>query len=477
MSKLLDPIELRDSVVHLARHNFGVFANRAFEQLEGHALLGNWHINAIAALATEIQSGRTRRAIVCMPPRYLKSFLLTVAFPAWCLGRDPRAKIICCSYGADLAEKFSGDTLRLMRTDWYRQVFPNTKISTTKATKADFETTAGGYRLASSVGGTLTGRGADVIIVDDPLKASDAHSDLVRQASIDWFNSSVRTRLNHPKNGRIIVVAQRLHAEDLPGHLIQTGGWNELIIPAICWQQTNYPMGPNLKLGSCSPGRVLQPERQSLEELQQLRKEMCERDFEAQYNQRPLPPGGATFKADWLKRYDARPHPSEVQAIIQSWDTAYEESTDSDFSVCTTWAVCGNNFYLLDVWRDRPKFFELEKKVYELRQKWGAQLAIIERAGSGISLVQNIRDGNRQQWVVTINPQGAKISRAEQQTPKFEQGRIRLPKEAPWLAQYEKELLDFPYGKHDDQVDSTVQLLTSFDTGRLLYAARNFGHA
>ena len=468
--------QLEQGVAALARADFGVFAARAFYALEGENLVPNWHIDAIAALAARIENGLEKRAIICMPPRYLKSFMMNIAFPAWCLGRKPKMKIVCCSYGGDLAEKFSSDTLRLMRTPWYRKVFPDTHVSPIKATKTNFETTAGGVRFASSVGGTLTGRGADIIIIDDPLKANEAHSVAMREACVDWFNNSVRTRLNNPKTGRFVVVAQRLHAEDLPGHLLDTGGWTPLVIPAIQWQDTLYRMGPDLKSASVKAGRVLQPERQDLADLEQLRSEMGERDFEAQYNQRPLPPGGAIFKSEWLKRYDARPTAAHTRAIVQSWDTAYEDNVTSDYSVCTTWAICGEQFYLLDVWRGRPKFFELESKVYELRQKWSANIVIVERAGSGISLLQNIHDQSGHRWLVNMSPAGAKISRAEQQTPKFEQGRIWLPTAASWLDSYEKELLAFPHGKHDDQVDSSIQLLAAFYTGSLMNAVQNFGH-
>lgn len=477
MSMMTATMELHQLVLQSARADFGAFAHRAFFELEGQIMEDNWHIPVIANLGMRMARGEAKRSILTMPPRYLKSYMMTVAYPAWRLGRDPRAKVICCSYGGDLAEKFAGDTLRLMRSDWYRQTFPNTVINPSKASKADFETTAGGYRFASSVGGTLTGRGADLIVIDDPLKASEAYSDAAREACVAWFNNSVRTRFNNPMKGQLIVVAQRLHAEDLPGVLIETGGWEEVMIPATQWQDTCYDLGPELKQVLARAGRILQPERQNEEYLVQLRREMGEQDYEAQFNQRPLPPGGATFRMEWLKRYDERPSPAKIMAIVQSWDTAYEDNETNDYSVCTTWAICGDGFYLLDVWRDRPKFFELEKKVYELRQRWRAHIVIVERAGAGLSLVQNIRDRDRHLWIQHLKPEGSKQSRAEQQSPKFEQGKIWLPREAPWLATYEKELMAFPHVKHDDQVDSTVQLLTAHDTGKLMHAVRNHGNS
>jgi predicted phage terminase large subunit-like protein len=313
------------------------------------------------------------------------------------------------------------------------------------------------------VGGTLTGRGGDLIIVDDPLKAGEAHSPTARESCISWFNTSVHSRLNNPKTGRIVVVGQRLHAEDLPGHLQQAGGWQEIMIPAIAWDNRTYDMGAGLRPGRCSAGRVLQPERQSRKELEQLRRTMGEHDFEAQYNQRPLPPGGATFKAEWLKRYHRPPPKAAVRHVYQSWDTAYETSENNDYSVCTTWADCGGNFYLLDVYRQRLKFWELEREVYELKRIWHADMVIVEKAGSGISLYQNIRLRDRNPWLCSYTAEKAKQVRAEQQSPKVQQGRVFLPEKAEWLAAFENELLAFPYGKHDDQVDSLTQFLTIMD--------------
>lgn len=458
------------------RGDFGVFADRAFRELEGQPLTGNWHIEAMVARMMEVERFERRREIICLPPRYLKTFLISIAFVAWTLGRNPRAKFICCSYSGDLAEKFSLDTMRLMRTPWYRRVFPNTIISPNKQSKTEFATTWGGYRYATSVGGTMTGRGADYIIVDDPLKASEAHSPVARENCINWFNGSVRSRLNTPTKGAIIVVSQRLHAEDLPGHLMQVDHWDTLIIPAIQQRDTTY----QLRLGAApiimKAGDILQPNRQDLADLQQLKIEMGEQDFEAQYNQCPLPPGGATFKAAWIKRYDKRPHESRIQAVVQSWDTAYESSETADYSACTTWAICPDGFYLLDAWRGRPPFWELEEQVYHQRNLHRSQLSIVERMGSGISLIQTIAQQKRKMWLVDVRPEGPKISRAEQQTPKFQKGKIFLPSDAPWLKTFEDELFMFPHCKHDDQVDSMVQFLHSTDVADLVRIARQRGY-
>jgi len=470
-----DPLELRREMDRLCAMDFCTFAYRAFTELESKELTPSVHIAIIAELMRKIFYGEVRRGLVCIPPRYLKTFLITICLSAWILGRRPGARIICASYGASLAEKFSSDTLRLMRSPWYRRIFPGTVISPYKQSAVEFATTAGGYRLATSVGGTLTGRGADFVFIDDPLKASDAHSPVARQGSIDWYNGSVLSRFDDPKKGAIVTIAQRLHAEDLPGHLIETGSYEQLILPAINPQDAFYDVLPGGKKVFFEAGRILMPQRHDLGDLEQKKLEMGEHDFEAQFNQRPLPPGGATFKAAWIKRYDKLPHEYQIQEIMQSWDTAYEGGEHNDFSVCTTWALCSHGYYLLDVWRGKPEFWQLEKKVYELREKWNASLVIMERAGAGISLIQNIKNRDGRQWIVHYGPQPSKIDRAQQQTPKFEQGKIFMPSEAEWLPALEKELFSFPHGKHDDQVDSVVQFLMAVDSGNLLGRAKAFG--
>jgi hypothetical protein len=318
-----DPFELRRIVDALCREDFRSFAVRAFRELEPGMLEVAAHISIICRLLEKMFDGEVRRAVVCIPSRYLKTHLINIAYTAWLLGKDPKTRIISASYGVSLAETFSADTLKLMRTRWYKRIFSATVLDPKKQSQTEIGTTAGGYRLATSVGATLTGRGADIIIVDDPLKANEAHSPTARQGSIDWFNSTVHTRFNNPKKGKVIVVAQRLHAEDLPGHLIEAGTWEMLILPAINPKTQLYDIVRGGSRARFAAGRILQPSRHDEQGLAQLKKEMGEHDFEAQFNQQPLPPGGAIFKDAWIKRYTAAPGPAKIEAVIQSWDTAY----------------------------------------------------------------------------------------------------------------------------------------------------------
>jgi predicted phage terminase large subunit-like protein len=460
---MADPFELRRIVDGLCRRDFRSFAIRAFPVLEGRLLELSPHIDIICRLLEKVYDGEVRRAVVCIPPRYLKTYLISIAYTAWLLGRNPKARIVCASYAASLAEKFSGDTLRLMRSPFYRRLFPATILDPKQQNKTEIGTIAGGSRLATSVGGTVTGRGAHIFIADDLLKASEAHSPTARENCINWFNSSTHSRYDIPKKSKVIVVAQRLHAEDLPGHLIAKGGWEELILPAINPKQKNYDVVVGGLKGRFDAGRILQASRHDKKDLDQLKKDMGERDFEAQYNQCPLPPGGFIFKNSWVKRYEKPPGPAKTEAIIQSWDTAYEGDESNAYTVCTTWAKCPDGYYLLDVWRDRPGFADLVKQVKVQKEKWKATIVIVENKASGISLIEVLNERGIQPWLMSLGPEKGKVERAQQQTVKFEQGRVWLPTQALWLPLYESELFHFPHCKFYDQVDSTVQLLSATD--------------
>lgn len=454
----------------LARQNFGVFARRAFRELFDQPFADNWHIEAIAHALTEAVHGERRRLIIAMPPRSLKSFLASICLPAWILGHSPGEKIVCASYAQKLSEEFAFETRRLMQSEWYRRLFPQTHLDPKKSNLEVLATTRGGQRRATSVGGSLTGMGGNLIIIDDPIKAADAHSEVARENAMQWFGGTVASRLDNPKKGRIIVIAQRLHLEDLPGQLLAQGNWTLLELPLIEWQDRKIDIAPDRVLHRPA-GDILHEERIDTAEIERLRSEMGERDFEAQYNQRPLPPGGALFKGEWLRRYTEPPKSKQVQGIFQSWDTAYDIEEQHDYSVCTTWALSGAKCYLLDVHRAKLEFPELEKAIFRLRKRWKADLVVVEKAGSGLSVAQNIRNGGKNRWLQVLSPQGSKQDRASQQTPKFERGEIYLPEHAEWLRTFEEELLAFPHAKHDDQVDSAVQFLAAVDTGRLLIMA------
>lgn len=424
----------------MAREDFAFFTMRAFEELYDIPFHPNWHIQAIAHQLTGVAKGKTRRLIVTMPPRSLKSFMGSICFPAWILGRKPGEKIVCASYAQDLSKEFAFETRRLMQTEWYRNLFPNTILDPRKSSTEILATTRGGQRRSTSVAGSLTGLGGNLIVIDDPMKAADADSEVARENVMQWYGGTVASRLNDPKKGRIIVIAQRLHQEDLPGQLLATGNWEHLDLPLIEWKERKIEIAPHLTVIR-EAGTNLHEERIDEEQITRLRNEMGERAFEAQYNQRPLPPGGALFKGGWLRRYDCLPQIHETQLIVQSWDCAYETDGHNDYSVCSTWAVSGHRYFLLDIYRARLEFPDLEKAIYAQRKRWKADLVIVEDIGAGKSLRQNIRRAGDNLWLQPLSPQGSKQDRASQQSPKFERGRVWLPREAEWLRTFEEELL------------------------------------
>ena len=289
------------------RTDFQAFSERAFMTLNPtETFLDNWALQVIAHHLNLCAQRTITRLLIVIPPRSLKSMMASVAFPAYLLGRDPSTKVITISYNQDLSTKFSNDTRSIIKSDWYRQLFPHTVISQYKDTQSDFETTEHGARHATSVEGALTGYGSDFIIIDDPLKANEANSESARRKVNNWFDDTVLTRLNNPKQGVIIVVMQRLHVDDLAGHLMEKEGWTVLKIPARSETDTVYQLG-NGKTYTYKAGEFLHPARLGQKELDERRNSMGIAAFYAQYQQAPIPPAGNIFKLEWFKLVDKLP--------------------------------------------------------------------------------------------------------------------------------------------------------------------------
>ena len=212
----------------LLRQDFTTFAARCFYDLNPQTELAmSWHLEVIAAKLTEVRRGTIRRLIINLPPRHLKSLMASIAFPAWCLGHDPSAQILCVSYAQDLADKLARDCRAILMSSWYRRIF-RTRLALHRQAVQEFLTTRQGYRLATSNGGLLTGRGADIILIDDPLKPEEALSDAQRHAANEWFSHTLYSRLNNKRTGAIVIIIQRLHEDDLVGHVLAQEEWDRL---------------------------------------------------------------------------------------------------------------------------------------------------------------------------------------------------------------------------------------------------------
>ncbi|HTX48228.1 MAG TPA: phage terminase large subunit [Caulobacteraceae bacterium] len=442
----------------LSRRDPEVFIERVFAELNPSTTFAyNFHIGVIAAKLEAVRRGKIKRLIINVPPRSLKSIAASVAFPAWVLGHDPTKQIICVSYGQELADSLARDCRQVMQQPWYQRMFPGTALSPTRTAVHAFETTAGGGRIATSVGGVLTGMGADIIVIDDPIKPDEALSDVERVRANHWFRHTLVTRLNDKSAGAIVVVMQRLHEDDFVGHILELDDWEVVSFPAIALEDEVHVV--ETAFGAYThvrrEGEALHPEREPLEVLEALRRSLGADHFSAQYLQSPTPPGGGKIKVAWFKRYDTAP--DRFDRIIQSWDTASKVKELSDYSVCTTWGVKGKEFYLLHVWRKRVEYPELKAAVKAQAALYPNCTVLIEDKGSGTALIQELRRENV--TVTRYEPKGDKIFRMEGQTALIENGMVWLPREAHWLDDFLHELIMFPKGKFDDQVDSMSQAL------------------
>ncbi len=453
----MDDLSERELLLLAQRWNLATFVHRVFTMLEpGKRYQPNWHIEAMCHQLERVRNGRCRRLLIALPPRSLKSLVTSVAFPALVLGHDPTRRIICASYAQDLSAKFSRDCRSVMQHRAYREIFPSARLSRRKSTEGEFETTKGGYRLATSVAGPLTGRGGNILIVDDPLSAKFAVSAAARNEVNEWFTGSALSRLDNKSEDAIIVVMQRLHVDDLIGHLLRMDvGWETLILPAIADEEATYDLGLG-RSHTRRAGEPLSPARESLESLALLRRQLGTYAFSAQYQQNPLPLEGGLIQWKWFGQYPEVPATGEGY-VVQSWDTANKGTQVSDYSVCLTFHCKDDHHDLIDVFRERLDYPALKDHMVRLAERHRADAVLVEEAGSGIQLIQEL--GNSTLPIKGIIPEGDKVTRMYTQTAKLENGWVRLPQVASWLEDLKVELLAFPNGTHDDQVDSLSQYL------------------
>src|SRR6202047_2171151 len=300
----------------ILRRDLMSFIERSFYELNPQTDLQRPPLlELIAAKLEAWRRGRINRLIINLPPRQLKSHCASVAFPAWYLAHHPAAHIICASYGQDLADKFARDCRRVMTSAWYRRLFA-VRLADRQAVH-DFATTEQGTRMATSVGGVLTGRGADLIIIDDPLKPDEALSESRRKAVNEWYDHTLLSRLNDKAQGCIIIIMQRLHQDDLVGHVVEQEAWEVLSFPAIAEADETHLIESPLGRRSFERrvGDILHPEREPATTLARIRETITEYTFAAQYQQNPTPLGGAMVKTAWLRYYEPGERPERVRQI------------------------------------------------------------------------------------------------------------------------------------------------------------------
>lgn len=464
------------------RTHLALFLVKAFEVLHpGEPPLElSWYLDAICHLLEELKAGKCRRCVITVPPRHLKSITTAVVFVAWLLGHNPAAKVMVASYSEDLARDHARLCRILMESAWYRRLFPGTRIRSSRT--LELITTRGGVRRAVSVGGSVTGFGADYIIVDDCMKADDARSPAQREMIRSWFESTLLTRLNSKSEGRIISIQQRLHGDDLPAYLLEKGYFH-LNLPAIAERGERIAVGTE-RWHQRRVGDVLNEHRESRALLDNLRRELGATVFSAQYQQDPVAPEGNHVRIEWFGTYEGEADRHWFPKVVQSWDTGMSSAPTSDYSVCTTWGFRDNEWYLLDVVRERLDYPDLRREVILQWHKWSPDLVLIEDAGSGKSLYQELKaQGPFLPHMCSVRDD--KEERLIGCLAEIERGLFLLPSDAPWLSAFVAELKGFPMSKHDDQVDSMTQfigyqmrnwrwVITEFDdTGRPIDVVRD----
>jgi len=454
MSKTRVAIRIVEAV---CRTDFVSFFRKCFDTLMPHAvLLTNWHIYAMAFKFEQVRHGKIKRLIINVPPRSLKSTMM-VAFAAFLLGLDPTLRIIVVTYGSDLSIKFTNDLRALLNAPWYQRLFSGTRISPHKNTETEVQTTDNGFFLATSIDGALTGRGGDIVFVDDPLKPMDALSDVKRERVNIWFNSTLLSRLDNKQTGRIVLLMQRLHKNDLAGTLQRSSGdWTTLALPAISEREERIQIS-DTEYHMRRVREVLHADREPRDVLDQIRRQIGTELFAAQFQQSPLHPDSLVMNQGWIQRYDQLPTRTYNSKIIQSLDTASKDGELNDYSVCVTLLYDAGRYYVFDVLRDRLLYPVLRERAIAYGRVHQADTILVEDAGVGIPLVIELK--NARLPAVAVKPQLNKKMRMAVQLEKFKSGAVLLPRQAPWLATFEAELFAFPYSRHDDQIDALSQAL------------------
>jgi predicted phage terminase large subunit-like protein len=407
------------------------------------------HIELLVEKLEAVERGKIRRLLVAEPPRHGKSLLTCQLLPAWYLGRHPERSLICATYGQDLSDDFGRRVRNLLSDPLHQAIFPACRLSPDSTSLRRFDTTRGGSYYAVGRGGPITGRGADLLILDDTLKdREEARSETIRRNLHEWFSSVAFTRLT--PNGAIVLIATRWHEDDLTGWLLREHaeeGWELLNLPAIA--EASDPLGR-------TEGEALWPSRYPLDALESIRRQIGGAAFASLYQGRPAAAEGCVFRRAWFRTF--RDLPTSIKRIVQSWDTAFKTGAENDFSVCTTWAFTDSGYFLLSLWRGRVEFPELKRQVANQADQWKPHAILVEDKASGQSLIQELKLATNFP-VLPIKVDSDKRARAEAVTPLFEAGRVFLPESANWLNDLEDELTTFPVGAHDDIVDSITQAL------------------
>lgn len=472
----------RQAILGIQRNNLSEFIRRVFSIVSPNATYKHsWHIDFIAEILTEATKGNLDRFIINIPPRFLKSISLSVAWPAYLLGHNPSEQIMCASYSKDLAMTLGVACRQVIQSDWYHAMFPDTILADDQNTKTKFKTTKEGSRYSVGVGGTITGEGCNFLVIDDAISAQNSNSKVVRDDVNNWFGQTAYTRLNDRKKGVIAVIMQRLHMNDLTGYLMEQGGWELFKVPLIAETKMLYQIGSFKK--KVAEGELLHPELMGAKEIDAMKRTLGPYNFAGQYMQSPSPTGGGEFRLDWLNYYKGK-IPHDTMNIYITVDPADAKGKNSDFTcMCVLGLGSDENVYLLDMIRDKMNLRERQMKLFELHQKYKPKAVLYEKYGKDgdIAAMNEAMDYNNYRFsIIEVAGRMSKNQRIERLIPWFADGRMWLP-ETLIRANYEGKMIDvidefvnqeylvYPVGNHDDAMDAMSRL---FDTS-LVWPGKN----
>jgi predicted phage terminase large subunit-like protein len=421
------------------------------------------HHARMAEAFERVANGECKRLIINMPPRHTKSEFASYLLPAWFLGRFPHKKVIQASHTAELAVGFGRKVRNLVDTEVYHKIFPDLVLASDSKAAGRWNTSKGGDYFAIGVGGAVTGKGADVLIIDDPHSEQEAAlaeiNPDIYDKTYEWYTSGPRQRLQ--PGGAIVIVMTRWSKRDLTGQVLKSeslrggDGWEVIEFPALL-----------------PSGNPLWPEFWSLEELTALKEELPSSKWQAQYQQSPTSDTSAIIKREWWKIWD-KETPPQCDFILQSWDTAFEKTQRADYSACTTWGVFyypddngieQANIILLNAFRERMEFPTLKRVAVEQWKEWEPDSVIIEKKASGAPLIYEMRAMGIPVQEFTPSRGNDKISRLNACSDLFASGRVWAPANH-WAEEVIEEVASFPGGEHDDYVDSTSLAMMRFRKG------------
>lgn len=489
-----------------AQTSFREFIQLAWPHIEPNPFVPGWHIDAIADHLEAVSRGQIPRLLINVPPRTSKSTITSIMWPAWTWAQKKHpdyrllggaVRFVFASYAQSLGVDMSVACRRLIESQWYRQNWPELKLTSDQNNKMKFDTSIGGARLMTSVGAGVTGRGGDIFAIDDPHSTQDAESDLEREAVLTWWRQTVQSRLNDPNSGAFVIIMQRLHEADLSGYILDTSeaDWVHLCLP-MCYESERHCVTVPLVLPDSPPnppawedprseeGELLAPSRFNQKYVDLQAREVGPYVFAGQYQQRPNPMGGEIFRLEWWQHWPHDKYPT-FDLMLASLDTAYTEKEENDWSALTIWGCWKDEnglpqLMLVYAWRDRLTIHPLVQKVARTcrRPMYPVDKILIEAKASGLSVAQELQRlfGGEDLSVEIIDPKGDKVARAVAVQALFapstrvlrlyagDSKTITTPgivwaPDKSWADMVKNEAATFPKGRHDDLVDSMVQAL------------------